>query len=79
MKSCPCWLQRDTSHAPFLSLEDPQALINILEEPNSTAASGGEYQEEKFLGARISPAASEAVFNLLPCSLWALFGFVVSE
>lgn len=30
--------------APFLGLEDAQALINILQEPDSTAASGGEYQ-----------------------------------
>lgn len=79
MISRPCWLQGDTSHAPFLGLEDAQALINILREFNSTAASGGEYQEKIFSCARISPAASEAAFNLLPRSLWALFGFVVSQ
>lgn len=79
MKSNLCWLQGDTSHAPFLGLEDAQALINILREFNSTAASGGEYQEKIYSCARISPAASEAVFNLLPRSLWALFGFVVSQ
>lgn len=50
-----------------------------LREFNSTAASGGEYQEKIFSCARISPAASEAAFNLLPHSLWALFGFVVSQ
>lgn len=33
--------------APFLSLEDAQALINVLREPGSAAASGGSYQEKK--------------------------------
>lgn len=75
--------------APFLGLEDAQALINILQEPDSclVVANGlvlwwqvvANTSTEKYSGARISPAASEAAFNLLPGSPWALFGFVVSK
>lgn len=41
--------------APFLGLEDAQALINVLQEPDSTAASGGEYREKKILVCQDQP------------------------
>jgi len=44
--------------APFLHLEDAQALINILREPDSTAASGGKYQEKKILWCQGQPRGS---------------------